>query len=133
MERSRSNAYWYGDIRNPIGTLYTNDNVTKGYNFLANISAEVTLFPWLKFKSTFGYDAKIWYNDNFSQAYDYDPTPVEETTRYQDTNKSFTYLWDNYFTFDKTFAELGDEIKNKISHRALAVKSIAEMLRAVIE
>ena len=35
--------------------------------------------------------------------------------------------------FDKTFAELGDEIKNKISHRALAVKGIAEMLRAVIE
>lgn len=35
--------------------------------------------------------------------------------------------------FDKTFAELGDETKNKISHRALAVKGIAEMLRAVIE
>ena len=35
--------------------------------------------------------------------------------------------------FDKTFAELGDETKNKISHRALAVKSIAEMLEAVIK
>lgn len=35
--------------------------------------------------------------------------------------------------FDKTFAELGEETKNKISHRALAVKGIAEMLRAVIE
>ncbi len=109
MERSRGNSYWYGDIRNPIGTLYTNDNQTKGYNFLANISAEVTLFPWLRFKSTFGYDAKMWYNDNFSQAYDYSPTPVEETTRYQDTNKSFTYLWDNfYFTFEHTFADKHD-------------------------
>ena len=102
------NSYWYGDIRNPIGTLYTNDNQTKGYNFLANISAEVTLFPWLRFKSTFGYDAKMWYNDNFSQAYAYKPTPVEETTRYQDTNKSFTYLWDNYFTFEHTFADKHD-------------------------
>ena len=102
------NSYWYGDIRNPIGTLYTNDNQTKGYNFLANISAEVTLFPWLRFKSTFGYDAKMWYNDNFSQAYDYSPTPLEETTRYQDTNKSFTYLWDNYFTFEHTFADKHD-------------------------
>ena len=102
------NSYWYGDIRNPIGTLYTNDNQTKGYNFLANISAEVTLFPWLRFKSPFGYDAKMWYNDNFSQAYDYSPTPVEETTRYQDTNKSFTYLWDNYFTFERTFADKHD-------------------------
>lgn len=31
---------------------------------------------------------------------------------------------------DKTFAELGDDIKNKISHRALAVKQLAEFLAA---
>ena len=97
------NAYWYGDVRNPIGTLYTNDNKTTGYNFLANISAEVTFTKWLKFKSTFGYDAKLWFNDNMSYAYPYKPTPVEETTRYQDANKAFTYLWDNYLTFDHTF------------------------------
>lgn len=99
------NSYWYGDVRNPVGTLYTNDNKTTGYNFLANISAEITFTKWLKFKSTFGYDAKFWFNDNISYAYDYKPTPVEETTRYQDTNKSFTYLWDNYLTFDHTFKE----------------------------
>ena len=99
------NSYWYGDIRNPIGPLYTNNNQTKGYNFLANLSAEITFCKWLKFKSMFGYDAKLWFNDNFSQAYAYKPIPVEETTRYQDSNKAFTYLWDNYFTFDHTFAE----------------------------
>lgn len=97
------NAYWYGDIRNPIGTLYTNENKTSGYNFLANISAEITFTKWLKFKSTFGYDAKLWFNDNMTYAYPYKPTPVEETTRYQDSNKAFTYLWDNYLTFDHTF------------------------------
>lgn len=97
------NAYWYGDIRNPIGTLYTNENKTSGYNFLANISAEIAFTKWLKFKSTFGYDAKLWFNDNMTYAYPYKPTPVEETTRYQDSNKAFTYLWDNYLTFDHTF------------------------------
>lgn len=97
------NAYWYGDIRNPIGTLYTNENKTSGYNFLANISAEITFTKWLKFKSTFGYDAKLWFNDNMTYAYPYKPPPVEETTRYQDSNKAFTYLWDNYLTFDHTF------------------------------
>ena len=97
------NAYWYGDVRNPIGTLYTNDNKTTGYNFLANISAEITFTKWLKFKSTFGYDAKLWFNDNMTYAYPYKPTPVEETTRYQDSNKAFTYLWDNYVTFVHTF------------------------------
>lgn len=35
--------------------------------------------------------------------------------------------------YDKTFSELGSDIKNTISHRAKAVKSIAEMLRPVIE
>ena len=35
--------------------------------------------------------------------------------------------------FDKTFAELGGEIKNKISHRAMAVKGIAEMLIPVVQ
>ncbi|WP_455596868.1 RdgB/HAM1 family non-canonical purine NTP pyrophosphatase [Cloacibacillus porcorum] len=35
--------------------------------------------------------------------------------------------------FDRTFAELGDEIKNKISHRAMAVKGIAEKLIPVVQ
>lgn len=99
------NANWYGNVRNPIGNLYTNDNRTTGYNFLANISAEITFTKWLKFKSTFGYDAKLWFNDNITYAYPYKPSPVTETTRYQDSNKAFTYLSDNYLTFDHTFRE----------------------------
>ena len=35
--------------------------------------------------------------------------------------------------YDKTFSELGPDIKNAISHRAKAVKSIAEILKPVIE
>ncbi len=35
--------------------------------------------------------------------------------------------------YDKTFAELGDEVKKKISHRALAIKGIAEKLMHVIQ
>ena len=35
--------------------------------------------------------------------------------------------------YEKTFSELGVDIKNTISHRAKAVESIAEMLRPVIE
>ena len=33
--------------------------------------------------------------------------------------------------YDKTFAELGDEIKNHISHRALAVNKLSEFLRNI--
>lgn len=99
-------AEWYGSTRNPIGTIYTNSNETDGYNILANLSAQLTFTEYLKFKSTFGYDAKIWFNTSFSEAYPYKPTPVEEASRYQASNKAFTYLWDNYITFDRTISNL---------------------------
>jgi len=35
--------------------------------------------------------------------------------------------------YSKTFAELGDAIKRKISHRALSIKGIAEMLVPMLE
>lgn len=34
--------------------------------------------------------------------------------------------------FDRTFAELGEEVKNKISHRALAFEKVKEVLRRMI-
>ncbi len=99
------NSEWYGSTRNPIGPTELNKSKTDGYNFLANLTAELTFTKWLKFKSTFGYDAKFWFIDNFTPRYNWKPTPTEETSRYKSDNKSFTYLWDNYFLFDHTFAE----------------------------
>lgn len=99
------NLEWYGSTRNPIGPTELNKSQTDGYNFLANLTAELTFTKWLKFKSTFGYDAKFWFIDNFTPKYNWKPTPTEETSRYKSDNKSFTYLWDNYFLFDHTFAE----------------------------
>lgn len=97
------NSEWYGSIRNPIGSNEMYRGTTKGYNLLANITADITFTDWLRFRSTFGYDAKFWFYDSFSPKYDWKPTPVEESSYYQSDNKSFTYLWDNYFTFDYTF------------------------------
>ena len=99
------NAEWYGSVRNPIGTTEVNKSETKGYNILANISAEVTFTKWLKFKSTFGYDAKFWYTDSFTPKYAWKPIQVEISKRYRSNNKSFTNLWDDYFLFDHTFAK----------------------------
>lgn len=99
------NSEWYGSTCNPIGPTELNKSQTDGYNFLANLTAELTFTKWLKFKSTFGYDAKFWFIDNFTPKYNWKPTPTEETSRYKSDNKSFTYLWDNYFLFDHTFAE----------------------------
>lgn len=99
------NSEWYGSIRNPLGTTEMNKSKTNGYNLLANMTAELTFTKWLKFKSTFGYDAKFWYSKAFTPKYNWKPTPVEQSSRFQSSDKSFTYLWDNYFVFDHTFAE----------------------------
>ena len=99
------NSEWYGSIRNPVGSNEVYRGKTNGYNLLANITADITFCDWLKFRSTFGFDMKMWYYDMFSPKYDWKPIPSYESTNYQSNNKSFTYLWDNYFTFDKTFGK----------------------------
>lgn len=98
------NSLWYGSVRNPIGPTTTDSQKTDGYNLLGNLTAEIAFTKWLKLKSTFGIDAKFWFYDNYTPKYDWKPSPVEESSRYKGDNKSFTYLWDNYFLFDKTFA-----------------------------
>ena len=97
------NSDWYGSTRNPIGSNDMYRSTTHGYNLLANISADIIFCDWLTFRSTFGYDARFWFNDSFSPKYNWKPIPVEESSNYESDNRSFTYLWDNYFTFDKTF------------------------------
>lgn len=103
---NRSQANWYGTMRNPIGPMYNDSSETDGYNFLANISAEIKFCEWLQFKSTFGYDAKFWYSNNFFPKYDWTASgETGESSKYQSSDKSFTYLWDNYFTFNKDFGK----------------------------
>ena len=82
------NSEWYGSTRNPIGPTEVNSSETKGYNFLANLTAELTFTKWLKFKSTFGYDAKFWFIDNWTPAYR--PPPRKARATRATTNPSPT-------------------------------------------
>lgn len=100
------NSEWYGGVRNPVGSNTVYKSNTKGYNLLANIAGDITVVPeWLQFRSLFGYDAKFWYSSAFSPAYPWKPIPQEVSSNYESSDKSFTYLWDNYFTFDHTFGK----------------------------
>ena len=94
------NAYWYGSITNPIGKAEVNKTETEGYNLLANASAEISLFKGLKFKSTGGIDAKFWYTESFRPKYNWKPSATNTSEKYQSSDRSLTYLWDNYFTYD---------------------------------
>lgn len=99
------NAEWYGSTRNVVGTMDLNSRKTSGFNLLTNLAAEITFCPQFKFKTMFGFDGKFWFDDNFTPAYPWKPTPVEESARYQSSHRSLTYTWDNYFTYDQVFKE----------------------------
>jgi len=99
---------WVGNIRNPIGTATIIDNRTKGYNVVGSIFSEINILPDLKFKSTVGLEANFWYDRTWSPAYDWEPTPEEESYLYQSSNRSITWMWDNILTYEKTFAEAHD-------------------------
>ncbi|WP_127126914.1 SusC/RagA family TonB-linked outer membrane protein [Pseudoflavitalea rhizosphaerae] len=94
---------WVGDIANPIGKATINENKTAGYNILGNVFAELTLFKDLKFKTTGGMQAMFWDNRSWSPKYNWQPIPQPNSALYQQYNKSLTWLWDNYFTYERSF------------------------------
>ncbi len=91
-------AYQYGDIRNPIESATLNKEQTKGYNVLGNIYAEIRPWSKLTFKSLAGIDFKFWDKNSFNPQYDWKPIPQPQSYRYEESNRSFTYLWDNTLT-----------------------------------
>ncbi|MCG2615108.1 TonB-dependent receptor [Terrimonas sp. NA20] len=96
---------WVGDVANPIGKATINSNTTKGYNILGNIYGELTLFRGLKFKSTAGIQAAFWDGRNWAPKYNWQPIPQPNSYLAQSSNKSLTWLWDNYFTYDNKFGD----------------------------
>ena len=91
---------WYGDITNPIGKATLNQNTTRGYNVLGNIYTEIKLLKDLKFKSTAGVQALFYDNRSWAPKYNWQPIPQPNSTLFEQYNKSLTWLWDNYFTYD---------------------------------
>src|SRR5690606_4094537 len=83
---------WYGDIANPIGKATINSDVTKGYNILGNIYAEVNLLTGLKFKTTGGVQASFWDNKTWAPKYDLEPIPQEMSFLVQNYNHSIDWL-----------------------------------------
>ncbi len=112
---------WVGDIVNPVGKAILVENSTTGYNVLGNVSAEVSILKDLKFKSTGGLEAIFWDSRTWSPAYNWQPTPQASSYLFQRYNKSLTYLWDNYFTYDTYF--------NKDHHLTILAGSSAQTNR----
>jgi TonB-linked SusC/RagA family outer membrane protein len=96
---------WYGDILNPIGKATVNENTIKGYTVLGNIYTEIRLLKDLKFKSTAGVQALFYDSRSWAPKYNWQPIPQPNTYLFEQYNKSLTWLWDNYFTYDTYIKE----------------------------
>ena len=94
-----------GDITNPIGAAKTVENSTNGYNLMGSIFAELQLMKELKFKSTFGIQANFWDSRTWSPKYAWDTSVQLQSYLGEQYNKNLTWLWDNTFTYDKTFGK----------------------------
>lgn len=99
------NALWYGDKANQVGKSNINQNETNGYNLLATETAEITIIDGLTFKSVGSAGITMVYNDSFRPAYNWKPTPLIESERYKKSAKMFSFLWDNYFSYNKYFGK----------------------------
>jgi len=96
---------FYGDVKNPIATAKLVQNNTEGYNVLGSVFAEATIIPCLTFKSTAGIQASFFNSRTWSPKYNYQPIPQPNSYLAEQYNKSITYTWDNFLTYDKYFGE----------------------------
>lgn len=114
-------AIWYSDLINPIGRANTVKKTTKGYNVIGSIYGQIDILKDLHFKSNLGLQANFWDDRTWSPALSYNVASTPLTTLYEQYNKSITWLWDNYFTYDKVF--------NNIHHFTLMAGTSAQANR----
>jgi TonB-linked SusC/RagA family outer membrane protein len=96
---------FYGDVKNPIATAKLVQNNTEGYNVLGSVFAEATIIPGLTFKSTAGIQASFFNSRTWSPKYNYEPIPQPNSYLAEQYNKSITYTWDNFLTYDRYFGK----------------------------
>lgn len=111
----------YNNVGNPVAQLHYYNEQNKNVTLIGAVNIEAQIIDFLKFNSNFGATG-LW-----GKGYTYTPTrdlwlaanPTEEIADYiaqnpknpiintlqQRRNTSYRYNWDNYLTFNKTFAE----------------------------
>lgn len=93
-------AFWYGDKANQVGKSELNKNQTEGYNFMVSETIDISIYKGLKFRSVNSIGGSFVFGESFRPAYDWKPNPLKESERWQSASRNFSYLSDNYFTYD---------------------------------
>ncbi|MBR1872628.1 MAG: SusC/RagA family TonB-linked outer membrane protein, partial [Bacteroidales bacterium] len=97
------NALWFGDKQNQVGKSMINKNTTNGYNFLISESIDINIVKGLKFKSVESVGGSFVFSESFRPKYPWTPNPLLQSERWASAGKYFSFLADNYFTYDANF------------------------------
>jgi TonB-linked SusC/RagA family outer membrane protein len=99
------NPLWHGTIRNQYATAKLNKNENNSHNLSMAATAEFSILNGLKFKSMG--NGKLSWNitNNYTAKYPYKPVEVPDGSVYRAAGFGYTYLWDNYFTYDKKWGD----------------------------
>lgn len=92
----------YNEITNPIGQLSLPNSINTSNKFVANFSAELTIWDNLKFKTSFGNDLSFWDNNGYNVVYYLGKS--NNNTRssvYSTMNSQWTWQLENVLTYDK--------------------------------
>ncbi len=92
----------YNEITNPIGQLSLPNAINTSNKFVANFSAELTIWDNLKFKTSFGNDLSFWDNNGYNVVYYLGKS--NNNTRssvYSTMNSQWIWQLENVLSYDK--------------------------------
>jgi TonB-linked SusC/RagA family outer membrane protein len=96
----------YNEITNPIGQLSLPNAINTSNKFVANFSAELTIWDNLKFKSSFGNDLSFWESNGYTPVYYLGKS--NSNTRsyvYSQMNRQWVWQLENTLNYDKKIRE----------------------------
>ena len=92
----------YNEITNPIGQLSIPNDINTSNKFVANFSAELTLWDNLKFKSSFGNDLAFWETNGYNVVYYLGKSNNNTRSSVHSTmNRQWTWQLENTLSYDK--------------------------------
>lgn len=96
----------YNEIVNPLASLSLPGAIYWTDKFVSNLSAELTIWDNLKFKTSFGGDLAFWGNDGYTKKYYLNANnKAARSSVYSEMNNSFNWLIENVLTYDKEFGQ----------------------------
>lgn len=99
----------FQEIANPVGMLnQPSSGVNNDDKIVGSFWGEIDVLPGLKFKSSYGVDLAFWGYDSYSYPYYLASQGKNQSfsTVQSEMNRGFRWQVENYFSYNKTFAEI---------------------------